>query len=78
MNKEYMETNLPVYLQKSIKKMQNAWDKIDCGEAYSLLDCDYCELQSDINTAEVSDAISSEQAWYLREKYLRINGSNEL
>ena len=33
-------------------------------------DCLYCELQSDINVAEVENLISSDQAWDLREKYL--------
>ena len=37
-----------------------------------LWDCDYCSLQSDINNAEVNRIISPEQAWYLREKYLRM------
>ena len=35
-------------------------------------DAYYCELQADINSAEVEGEISSEQAWYLRETYLRI------
>lgn len=35
-------------------------------------DWDWCNLQSNINSAEVNGEISSEQAWYLREKYLRI------
>ena len=38
----------------------------------SLWDCYYCELQSDINVAEVEQIITSEQAWYLRRKYLGI------
>ena len=33
-------------------------------------DCDWCELNSNINIFEVEGIISSEQAWYLREKYL--------
>lgn len=28
------------------------------------------ELNSEINVCEVDDIISSDQAWYLREKYL--------
>ena len=39
---------------------------------YHVWDCDYCNLQSDINSAEVNQIISPEQAWYLREKYLRM------
>lgn len=71
-DKEYLECDLPKYLQESIGKMKAAWNKVDNDEDYLHLDCDFCELQSDINTAEVGSAISSEQAWYLREKYLRI------
>ena len=35
-----------------------------------MMDCDWCELNSDINVAEVGNEISTEQANYLREKYL--------
>lgn len=66
------EQNLPEFLQESIQAMVSAWDKLDRGEEYYLWDCDYCSLQSDINSAEVNRIISSEQAWYLREKYLRM------
>lgn len=75
-DKEYLECNLPGYLQKSIDKIKSAWNKVDNGKDYLHLDCDFCELQSDINTAEIGRAISSEQAWYLREKYLRIDREN--
>lgn len=30
----------------------------------------FCSLQSDINSAEVNQLKNTEQAWYLREKYL--------
>ena len=69
---EYLECGLPVFLQESIAAMQSAWDKLDRGEEYLLWDCDFCNLQTDINNAEVNQLISPEQAWYLREKYLRI------
>ena len=52
--------------------MIEAWRKVDSGEKYLRWDCDFCNLQSDINSAEVNQMISTEQAWYLREKYLRI------
>ena len=77
-DKEYLEYNLPKYLQTSTKKMKAAWNKVDNGEDYLHLDCDFCELQSDINTAEVGSAISCEQAWYLREKYLRMERPGEI
>ena len=59
-------------MQESIQAMVSAWEKLDRGEEYTLWDCDYCNLQSDINSAEVNQIISPEQAWYLREKYLRM------
>ena len=52
--------------------MKEAWKKIDNDEEYYHWDIDYCNLQTDINIAEVEQIISSEQAWGLREKYLRI------
>ena len=68
----HLENNLPDFLCESIQQMQCAWDKLDNGIKYLRWDCDYCNLQTDINNAEVNGVISSEQAWYLREKYLRI------
>ena len=51
------EQNLPEFLQESIQAMVSAWDKLDRGEEYNLWDCDYCSLQSDINSAEVNRII---------------------
>lgn len=62
-NSAYLECNLPQWLQKSIQAYK---DNINS----SLCDCYYCELQSDINVCEVENLITSEQAWYLRNKYL--------
>ncbi len=71
-DKNYLECGLPPFLQESIEIMKAAWQKVEQGEEYLHLDCDYCSLQTDINNAEVNNIISAEQAWYLREKYLRI------
>lgn len=71
-NYRYMECSLPVWLQESIATMQAAWEKLDTGETYLRWDCDFCNLQTDINNAEVNGIISAEQARYLRTKYLRI------
>lgn len=68
----YLECGLPEFLQDSIRAMSDAWRKLDNGEKYMRWDCDYCNLQSDINSAEVNQLISSEQAWFLRNKYLRM------
>ena len=66
---DFNEKGLPVYLQKSIQAYTSNSDKM-------IDDCLYCELQSDINSAEQESEISSEQAWFLRKKYLGI--SNEI
>ncbi|MCM1121548.1 MAG: hypothetical protein NC416_03085 [Eubacterium sp.] len=68
----YLECSLPEFLQESIEQMKRAWNMLDRGEKYLHWDCDYCNLQADINNAEVNLIISEEQAWYLREKYLRL------
>lgn len=68
----YLECGLPDFLRESIQAMKEAWKKLDAGQEYLRWDCDYCNLQSDINSAQVNQIISEEQAWYLREKYLRM------
>lgn len=68
----YLECGLPPFLWDAIVAMQSTWEKLDRGEECPHWDCNYDELQSDINMAEVEQVISSEQAWYLREKYLRM------
>lgn len=73
--KTYLECGLPDYLRESVVQMKAAWEKLDQGVRYTRWDCDFCNLQTDINIAETSNAISAEQAWYLREKYLRIERS---
>ena len=66
----HYETALPKYLKVSLDNMKKAIKLKTSGQKYLRYDCDYCELQSDINTAEVSGEISPDQAWYLRSKYL--------
>lgn len=72
LDKGYLECGLPEYLQTSIKNMEESWTKKDSGIIDVRWDIYWCELNSDINSAEVDGLISSEQAWYLREKYLRM------
>lgn len=67
--------NIPECLVEYIEKMKLAWKKKDNKEFYDMWDCDFCELQSEINVAEIEGVISNEFAWYLREKYLRITRS---
>ena len=71
-DQSYLECGLPSFLTESIDAMKSAWRKLDRGEKYLRWDCDYCNLQTDINNAEVNQVISPEQAWYLREKYLHM------
>ena len=66
----YLECNLPMFLADSLSTYKEALKKQQNGTVVTLMDCYYCELQSDINSAEVNNIISSEQAWFLREKYL--------
>lgn len=71
-NKEYLEHGLPPYLESSLKNMVASWKVIDSGNTDMHWDLYWCELNADINAAEVEQEISAEQAWYLREKYLRM------
>lgn len=71
-SKEYLECDLPPYLISSIENMVASWKIIDSGEKDYHWDLNWCDLNADINSAEVEQEISSEQAWYLREKYLRM------
>ena len=71
-DKSYLERGLPDYLYASIEAMEKTWAVLDSGQRNNTYDLDFCELQADINRAENDEIISSEQAWYLREKYLRM------
>lgn len=59
-DKSYLECGLPDFLRDSIAQMQAAWDRLDRGEKDLRWDCDYCNLQTDINNAEVNGVISPE------------------
>ena len=71
-NEKYLECGLPQYLQQSVKNMKNSWKIIDNGDDDLHWDVCWCDLNASINSAEVDHVISSKQAWYLRNKYLRI------
>ena len=68
----YQELGLPTYLQISLDNMKKSWAKEDSGEKDLCWDLYWCELNADINSAEVDNIITSEQAGYLRRKYLRM------
>ena len=73
-DESYLECGLPKYLQKSVEDMKNSWKIEDSGRTDYHWDIYWCNLNADINSAEVDKIISSEQAWYLRRKYLRMQG----
>ena len=68
----YLERALPVYLKNSLDEMIACWERLDRGEADNHWDLYWCDLNADINCAEVDHEITSTQAWYLRERYLRM------
>lgn len=65
LNKRYLEIELPRGVQKDIDNYLEAKRTND-----SYLDCYWCELYGTINSYQVADLITKEQADYLREKYL--------
>ena len=71
-SKRYLECALPPYLRTSLDRMIASWKIIDSGKKDYHWDMYWSELNADINSAEVEQEISAEQAWYLRETYLRI------
>ena len=68
----YLEKGLPEYLTNSLSAMIKSWKIEDSGKRDLHWDIHWCELNADINSAETEQEISTEQAWYLRRKYLRI------
>ncbi len=71
-DKSYLECGLPPFLVDSIDAVKKMWELFDRGIRTYREDLYYDELNADINSAEVNGVISSEQAWYLRKKYLRV------
>lgn len=68
----HFECGLPAYVQESLERMKTSWEIVDSGKKDIHWDICWCELNADLNSAEVENLISSEQAWYLRKKYLRM------
>ncbi len=68
----YLEKGLPEYLQISLDNMKKSWEIEDSGGTDLHWDLYWCELNADINSAEVDKVISAEQANYLRKVYLRM------
>lgn len=64
-DRSYLEKNLPASLDKALREyVQGEKDKV------SYMDCLWGELYSAINSNQWSNAITQEQADYLRAKYL--------
>ena len=60
------EVGLPPYLQHDLEAYKEGRRT-----GSSLIDCLWCELYASINSAEIDDqAITHEQAQYLRDKFL--------
>ena len=74
-DESHFECGLPKYVQESLDRMKKSWELIDNGKSDIHWDICWCELNADLNSAEVENLISSEQAWYLRRKYLRMENS---
>ena len=73
LDKTYLEKGLPEYLQISLENMKKSWEIEDSGKTDLHWDLYWCELNADINSAEVDGVISTKQASYLRKKYLRMS-----
>ena len=71
-DKTYLEYGLPEYLQISLDNMKKTWKILDSGTRTNTWDLYWCELNADINSAEVDELITHEQADYLRRVYLRM------
>ena len=66
-DKSYLEVGLPRGVQKDIDDFLGAEKTHD-----SCLDCYWCELYGTINSFQVAELITKEQADYLRRKYLKM------
>ena len=72
MDEAYLERGLPEFLQQSLENMKRSWERIDAGERDNHWDIYWCDLNADINCAEVDQLITPRQANYLRREYLRM------
>lgn len=65
-----IESTLPKSLKDAISVFLIGKEKYESGIEYHEFDMDYCDLQTEINICEVEQMITSDEAWYLRGKYL--------
>lgn len=69
MTETSFENNLSDILKESIQMYVEMRARVANGEKCFHLDCLASNLDADINFAEAHREITSDQAWYLREKY---------
>lgn len=65
-----VESSLPESMKRSLATFKRGYLKYKTDPLYKEFDLDILEFSSDINSSEVNGDISSDTAWYLREKYL--------
>jgi len=70
MTETSFENNLSDILKDSIHMYVETRERVANREKCLHLDCLASNLDADINFAEAHREITSDQAWYLREKYL--------
>ena len=67
-----IEQGFPSWLQKEVDAMKRSWEIEDSGERDMRWDAIWCELNADVNYAEIEGIITKEQADYLRKEVLRM------
>lgn len=67
-----LENDLPSWLQKEVDAMKRSWEIEDSGERDMQWDTIWCELNADVNYAEIEGIITQKQADYLRQRVLRM------
>lgn len=67
-----LENDLPSWLQKEVDAMKHSWEIVDSGERDMRWDTIWCELNADVNYAEIEGIITKKQADDLRQRVLRM------
>lgn len=67
-----LEQDLPSWLQKEVNAMKRSWEIEDSGERDMRWDTIWCELNADVNYAEIEGIITKMQADDLRQRVLRM------
>lgn len=67
-----LEQGLPSWLQKEVDAMKRSWEIEDSGKRDMRWDTIWCELNADVNYAEIEGIITKEQADDLRQRVLRM------